>query len=119
MKLKELKNKKILIVGKGIEGNAVKIYLSSHLPSGKLELVDVKDGADYLSKQKEFDIAVKSPGVPPELITIPYTTATNIFLSNAKGKIIGVTGTKGKSTTSTLIYKMLKAQGLNACLGGN
>src|SRR3990167_6474353 len=114
-----LKNKKILIVGKGIEGRAVENYLSSHLLGGKVELVDVKDGENYLTKQKEYDIAVKSPGVVPELITIPYTTATNIFMSNSKGKIIGITGTKGKSTTSSLIYKMLKAQGLDAYLGGN
>lgn len=117
--LSGLKNKKILIVGKGIEGSAVYKYLSSHLPGGKLKLVDVKDGENYLDSQKDYDLAVKSPGVKPELITIPYTTATNIFLSNAKGKVIGVTGTKGKSTTATLIYKMLKMQDLDVYLGGN
>ncbi|KKQ28436.1 MAG: UDP-N-acetylmuramoylalanine--D-glutamate ligase [Candidatus Levybacteria bacterium RIFCSPLOWO2_12_FULL_37_14] len=114
-----LKNKKILIVGKGIEGNAVYEYLIKHLPENKIDIVDQKDGVDYLSEQKEYDIAVKSPGVVPELITIPYTTATNIFMSNAKGKVIGITGTKGKSTTTTLIYEMMKAQDLDAYLGGN
>ncbi|MDP2637898.1 MAG: UDP-N-acetylmuramoyl-L-alanine--D-glutamate ligase [Candidatus Levybacteria bacterium] len=119
MKLSELKNKKISIVGKGIEGKATYAYLKRHLPGVRLDLVDQKDGKDYLSKQKNYDIAVKSPGVKPELIAIPYTTATNIFLSNAKGKVIGVTGTKGKSTTTTLIYKMLQKQGLDTYLGGN
>lgn len=119
MKLEELKNKKILIVGRGIEGKAVEKYLRSHLKGIKLDIVDQKDGVNYLSEQKEYDIAVKSPGVTPELITISYTTATNIFLANTKGKVIGVTGTKGKSTTATLIYKMLKAQGLDTYLGGN
>jgi len=119
MKLKELKNKKILIVGRGIEGIAVEKYLRSHLKGVKLNLVDQKDGANYLNSQKNYDIAVKSPGVKPELIKILYTTATNIFLSNAKGKVIGVTGTKGKSTTTTLIYEMLKTQGLDVYLGGN
>lgn len=117
--LSGLKNKKILIVGKGIEGQATGKYLRTHLKGVELNLVDQKDGSDYLNEQKNYDIAVKSPGVKPELIKIPYTTATNIFLSNAKGKIIGVTGTKGKSTTSTLIYKMLEAQGLDVYLGGN
>ncbi|MBF8250339.1 MAG: UDP-N-acetylmuramoylalanine--D-glutamate ligase [Candidatus Levybacteria bacterium] len=117
--LSGLKNKKILIVGRGIEGRAVERYLSSHLEGGKLELVDIKDGEDYLKKQKDYDIAVKSPGVKSELITIPYTTATNIFLSNSKGKVIGITGTKGKSTTSTLIFEMLKKQGMDVYLGGN
>lgn len=119
MKLQELKNKKILIVGKGIEGQAVGKYLRSHLKGVELNLVDQKDGTNYLDKQRNYDIAIKSPGVKPELLKIPYTTSTNIFLSNAKGKIIGVTGTKGKSTTSTLIYKMLEAQGLDVYLGGN
>ena len=119
MKLSEFKNKKILIVGRGIEGNAVKAYLGSHLRGGSIDIVDQKDGPNYLDSQKNYDIAVKSPGVKPELITIPYTTSTNIFLDNCKGKVIGVTGTKGKSTTSTLIYKMLKKAGKDVYLGGN
>jgi UDP-N-acetylmuramoylalanine--D-glutamate ligase len=119
MKLEELKNKKILIVGKGIEGAATFKYLKTHLPDSIIDSVDQKDGENYLNKQKEYDIAIKSPGVKAELITIPYTTATNIFMSNAKGKIIGVTGTKGKSTTSTLIYKMLEKQKLDVYFGGN
>lgn len=119
MKLEELKNKKILIVGRGIEGTAVFKYLKKHLPNSKIDTVDQKEGANYLDKQKSYDLVIKSPGVKQELIKIPYTTATNIFLSNNKGKVIGITGTKGKSTTSTLIYKMLKAQGFDAYLGGN
>lgn len=119
MKLEELKNKKILIVGKGIEGNAVLKYLKKHLSESIIDIVDKKDGDNYLNSQKKYDLAIKSPGVRPELIKIRYTTATNIFLSNAKGKVIGITGTKGKSTTSTLIYKMLKTQGLDVYLGGN
>src|SRR3989344_4160107 len=126
MKLAELKDKKILIVGKGIEGSAALKYLKKHLQNSTIDIVDQKDGSNYLDKQKSYDIAIKSPGVKSELITTPYTTATNIFLSNAKGKVIGVTGTKGKSTTSTLIFEMLKKsfgsaqdkQG-NAYLGGN
>ncbi|MDP3988607.1 MAG: UDP-N-acetylmuramoyl-L-alanine--D-glutamate ligase [Candidatus Levybacteria bacterium] len=108
MKIEDLKNKKILIVGKGVEGTAVFDLLKKHLPKNQIVIVDQKDGANYLDKQKEFDIAIKSPGVKAEVLKIPYTTATNIFLSNAKGKIIGVTGSKGKSTTSTLIYKMFE-----------
>src|SRR3989338_10203315 len=119
MKLSELKNKKIIIVGRGIEGQAVEKYLRSHLKGVRLNIVDQKDGADYLKSLKDFDLAIKSPGVEPHLIKIPYTTATNIFMSNAKGKVIGITGTKGKSTTTTLIYEMMKAQDLDAYLGGH
>ncbi len=119
MKLDRLKNKKILIVGAGIEGKAVLKYLKKYLSNSVIDIVDQKDGESYLAKQKDYDLAVKSPGVKPELITIPYTTATNIFLSNVKGKVIGITGTKGKSTTSTLIYKMLKEEELDVYFGGN
>ncbi|MDP2649699.1 MAG: UDP-N-acetylmuramoyl-L-alanine--D-glutamate ligase [bacterium] len=119
MKLEELKNKKILVVGVGVEGVAVFNYFKKHLPQNVIKVVDQKDGDNYLDCQKDFNIAIKSPGVKRELLKIPYTTATNIFLSNAKGKVIGVTGTKGKSTTSTLVYKMLKGQGFDAYLGGN
>jgi UDP-N-acetylmuramoylalanine--D-glutamate ligase len=119
MELEELKNKKILVVGSGIEGNAVFRYLKKHLPDSVIDVVDQKDGSTYLNKQKEYDLAIKSPGVKSELINIPYTTATNIFLANAKGKVIGITGTKGKSTTTTLIFEMLKKQGLDVYLGGN
>lgn len=124
MKLEELKNKKILIVGRGIEGKASYKYLRKHLSSAVIDIVDQKDGENYLDKQKNYDLAIKSPGVKPELIKIPYTTSTNIFLSNIKGKTIGITGTKGKSTTSTLIYEMLKksfdsAQDKHAYFGGN
>lgn len=119
MKLEELKNKKILIVGAGIEGNATLKYLKKHLPDSVIDVIDQKDGPTYLEKQKEYDLAIKSPGVKAELLVIPYTTATNIFLANAKGKVIGITGTKGKSTTTTLIFEMLKKQGLDVYLGGN
>jgi UDP-N-acetylmuramoylalanine--D-glutamate ligase len=119
MKSEELKNKKILIVGNGVEGKAAFKYLKESLPNSVIDVVDQKDGENYLDQQKEYDIAIKSPGVKKELIKIPYTTATNIFLANAKGKVIGITGTKGKSTTTTLIYKMLEQQGKDAYLGGN
>ena len=106
--ISDWKNKKILIVGRGIEGNAAYKYLKRHLPNAVIDIVDQKDGDSYLDKQTSYDIAIKSPGVKNELIKIPYTTSTNIFLENKKGKVIGITGTKGKSTTATLIYKMLK-----------
>lgn len=119
MKLEELKNKKILIIGRGVEGEAAYEFLKKKFPNSKIQIVDKKDGENYLDGQEKYDIAIKSPSVDSAVLTIPYTTTTNIFLANSKGKVIGVTGTKGKSTTATLIYEMLKKDGRDAYLGGN
>lgn len=120
MTIEELKTKKkILIIGYGVEGKAVHEFLKQHVPNAKIGIVDKNDGAGYLDKQSDYELAIKSPGVIPSLVKIPYTTATNIFFSNYKGKSIGVTGTKGKGTTSSIIYEMLVESGRDAYLGGN
>jgi UDP-N-acetylmuramoylalanine--D-glutamate ligase len=119
MELEELKDKKILILGYGIEGRATQAFLRNVYPTMKVGLADQKDGLHYLEKQKEYDIVIKSPGIPKELVTIPYTTATNMFFANVKGITIGVTGSKGKSTTASLIYAILKEAGLKTRLAGN
>lgn len=120
MKIEELKGKKILIVGYGKEGKATEEFLKAKVPGAKYEIVDQSMGADYLSGQKGFDLAIRSPGVKPSLLTIPYTTPTNIFFSNlGNHQIIGVTGTKGKSTTASLIAHILSANGHLAKVVGN
>ncbi len=111
--------KKILILGFGMEGRATFKFLKQYFPNQSISIADKKDGADYLDKQKHFDLIIKSPGIPKKLLTRPYTTATNIFFANVKGTTIGVTGSKGKSTTSSLIYAMLKQGGKKAHLVGN
>lgn len=119
MTLEELQGKKFLILGYGIEGKATLKFLKHHLPDIQVGIADQKDGGDYLEKQKDYDFVIKSPSIPKKLVTIPYTTATNIFFANVKGMIIGVTGSKGKSTTTSLIYAMLKEAGLKAHVAGN
>lgn len=120
MTIEELKkHKKILIVGYGVEGKSVEAFLKKHCPGVEIGIADISSGNDYLDKQHDYSLAIKSPGVRPEVIKIPYTTATNIFFANKKGKIIGVTGTKGKSTTATLIYLFLRGLTENVYLGGN
>ena len=120
MKLDELKkHKKILILGYGVEGKAAEAFLKKHCPDITIGVADKKDGDDYLEKQHDYDLAIKSPGIHPKLVTIPYTTGTNIFFANYSGKTIGVTGTKGKSTTATLIYEIMQKAGGNVSLGGN
>lgn len=120
MTIEELKTKKrILIIGYGVEGKATEAFLRKHCVNSQIGIADKNEGENYLEKQQDYDLAIKSPGVPPDLVKIPYTTATNIFFSNYKGKTIGVTGTKGKSTTSTLIFEMLKEAKKEVYLGGN
>ncbi len=120
MKLEELKNKKILIVGYGLEGKAVEEYLKVNIPGLSYAIADDKLSPENFQKQKEFDLAIKSPGVPAGKVTIPYTTGTNIFFANVNSEqIIGVTGSKGKSTTSSLIHHILKTAGKNVRLAGN
>lgn len=119
MGLEELKNKKILILGFGVEGKVTEQFLRHYFPKMIIGVADQKDGLDYLEKQKDYNLAIKSPGIKKELVTISYTTATNIFFANVKGKTIGVTGSKGKSTTASLIYAIVKETGLKVHLVGN
>ena len=120
MKLKDLKKyKKILILGYGKEGQATERFLKKYHPTALIGIADQKIDPNYLDEQKKYDLVIRSPGVPKHLVTQPYTTATNIFLANIDNVVIGVTGTKGKSTTVSLIYAILKQAGRTAHLIGN
>lgn len=126
----------IAILGYGIEGQAMTQYLLkqefvnlticdrqsdlTNLPEG----VKTKLGPDYLNDLEQFDIIFRSPGISflkPQLqkVQAKITSQINYFFEHCPGQIIGVTGTKGKGTTSTLIYEILRASGKDAFLGGN
>lgn len=119
--------KNVLILGYGKEGQITHKYLEKNYPNLKISIADKKDDPNYLAKQDDFDLIIKTPGIPKKMVTRPYTTATNIFFSeieklNFKSKeiiTIGITGSKGKSTTSSLIYSILKEAGKNVFLLGN
>jgi UDP-N-acetylmuramoylalanine--D-glutamate ligase len=96
------------------------------MPNG----VQAQLGADYLKNLGQFDLLVRTPALHPRDIVAanPDTpdildkvwTNTNEFFKVCPSKnIVGVTGTKGKGTTSTLIAKMLEAAGKRVHLGGN
>lgn len=84
-------------------------------------------GAKYLSNLTDFDVIFRTPGVryySSEIQRaiqkgVTITSATKLFFDRCPGRIIGVTGTKGKGTTSTLIYNILKAAKKDVYLAGN
>src|SRR3989338_1070350 len=135
---------KIAIIGFGVEGKAVFDYLWSHdyqnlticdqnvgLKADLPEGVSVKLGNHYINDLDQFEVLFRSPGVPfftPQiqaavLCGTEVTSATKYFMDQCPCPVIGVTGTKGKGTTCTLIYEMLKNAGLkgqmDVFLGGN
>jgi UDP-N-acetylmuramoylalanine--D-glutamate ligase len=91
------------------------------------EGVDSKLGENYLDHLDHYDLLVRTPGLSPKLILEKnpgigdkITSQINEFMKSSPTRnIIGVTGTKGKGTTSTLIAKMLEAAGKKVRLGGN
>lgn len=111
--------KNVVILGYGKEGKVTESYIKKFYPNVKIIIADKSLNKNYLNQQEGADLVVKTPGIPKELVTRPYTTATNIFFSSVKNKIIGVTGTKGKSTTTSLIAAILKEAGKNVELMGN
>ena len=144
--MKEFRNKKIAILGLGVEGavsakflgaKGAKIWILDQRKKESLESeflaalegveVEFVLGEEYLSSLSKFDLIVRSPGIKrslPELKQaekngVVITSQTKLFFDLCPSPIIGITGTKGKGTTSTLIYEMLKTAGRDVYLGGN
>ena len=131
---------KIAVVGYGVEGKSVVKYFGKR--GHEITICDVngevaktspakksnfswKIGQHYLNDLSGFDLIFRSPGIPylkPEFDAVrsQLTSATKYFLEKCPCKIIGVTGTKGKGTVSSLIYEMFRGQVAGRVfLGGN
>ena len=105
-------------MGWGVDSRDVEPWLRKQ--GANVTILDEKERP--FGDLSKYDILVRSPGVyryRPELEGLNATSKTKIFFDVCPGKIIGVTGTKGKGTTSTLIYEILKAAGKKVFLGGN
>jgi UDP-N-acetylmuramoylalanine--D-glutamate ligase len=140
----DFKDKKVAVLGLGIEGRDAINFLLNR--GAKITLFDKKEeqeidfsgiekekieiitGENYLSSGLAgFDYIIRSPGVyrynseivDAEKAGVIVTSAIKIFFDECPGKIIGVTGTKGKGTTCSLIYEILKADGRDVYLSGN
>jgi UDP-N-acetylmuramoylalanine--D-glutamate ligase len=127
---------KIAILGFGREGKAVLKFLkkSPKYKKAQISILDKKISEDYLKNLADFNIVFRSPGVPYNLPQIrnavkkgvKFSSATDLFFNeiskmvrHGSPQVIGVTGTKGKGTTSTLLYKILKAAKKDVYLAGN
>jgi UDP-N-acetylmuramoylalanine--D-glutamate ligase len=129
---------KIAILGYGLEGEAalkhfkksdnVITICDQNENLVRLSGLDYHLGPSYLNNLDQFDLIIRSAGLNPKLIydqnpelnKAKVTSSTNLFFKLSPTKnIIGITGTKGKGTTSTLIHKMLIEAGKKSYLAGN
>jgi UDP-N-acetylmuramoylalanine--D-glutamate ligase len=124
---------KIAIAGYGMEGESNYRYWSAN-PDNKITIVDEKQpaydlpsgvvsiiGPDAFSKLQDFDMIIRTSGLAPRKIQTngKIWSNTNEFFDKCPAKIIGVTGSKGKSTTVSLIASILKEAGQKVWLVGN
>lgn len=145
MRFSELDGKSIGVWGLGREVRSFAVHVRTELPGASIEVVvrenpeddagdlvaggaRVVDAAEAVAALSTCDFVVRSPGVSiyrPELKAlaeagIGVATATGLWLAERRGRrVIGVTGTKGKSTTATLIAHLATAGGHDVRLAGN
>lgn len=136
-------NKRVLILGFGREGRSTYHFLTQNVSCKEIAVADQNDprqkeadtnlltgctcffGKQYLdSLYGNWDIIMKTPGIAllhfsNQEIRNKITCQTDLFLRFCPNPTIGVTGTKGKSTTSSLIYHILHENGKDVKLNGN
>ncbi|QHU90157.1 UDP-N-acetylmuramoyl-L-alanine--D-glutamate ligase [Candidatus Saccharibacteria bacterium oral taxon 488] len=125
---------KIIIAGYGLEGISSLRYFRRVFPDAEFVIADqkavenapddvaVRTGESVFTEQlQDADMVVRAPGVPPRLLKTSgkIWSATNEFFDKCPAPIIGVTGTKGKGTTCSLIAAILRAAGQTVHLVGN
>lgn len=126
---------KIAIAGYGVEGRSNYAYWAKD-PTNEITIVDERElnaiqdlpagvaaitGTDALSKLDGFDLVIRTAGLAPYKLhtNAKIWSGTNEFFAKCPAKIIGVTGSKGKGTTASLIASILEAAGKKVWLVGN
>lgn len=143
--LESLRGKSIAVIGMGVSNTPlIRMLLRAELKvtvcdkssrerveeqASELESLGAKLelGQDYLAKIHKFDIIFRTPGLSPNTPELQkavergsvLTSEMELFFQLCPCKIIGVTGSDGKTTTTTLISEFLKEAGYNVYLGGN
>ena len=130
-------NMKIIIVGYGVEGISNLIYFQQKFPDAEFVVADerpadklpaIPDGVKLVTGKNVFqerlddaDLVVRTASLPPRNIKTrgKVWSATNEFFDKCPVPIIGVTGTKGKGTTCSLIASILRQAGQTVYLVGN
>ncbi len=145
----KIADKTVVLLGFGREGQSSYAVIRQIFPDKLINIADankaiaenpiLKDdpniylltGPDYLDQLNTFDLLFRSPGIPLWSLISPdghegkkiprekVTSQTDLFLQAYGSQVIGVTGTKGKSTTSSLIHHVLKIAGEDTVLLGN
>lgn len=138
----EYSDKSISILGFGREGQSTYTLFRKLFPGKLFTIIDENEdvinnsilkgdrnlhfvtGLGCMQCINDFDVAIKSPGIPsnslPVLLNhVKLTSQTDIFLEYYGHQVIGITGTKGKSTTSSLIFHILKNAGFSTLFVGN
>ncbi len=134
-----LSGKTILIAGFGREGQSSFRFLSQHVPDANVIVADYNDaakdaliniqefrtGKDYLRYDPKVDLVLRSPGISLAGFSHKWhesevlSSQTDLLLQFFRKRVIGITGTKGKSTTTTLVHHILTQCGQEAILAGN
>ena len=121
----EFENQKIVIWGFGMEGRSSLAFIRRLLPDQEIVIAEsrkadlkkimaenphVKAVFDDETDFTKFDMVMKSPGIvaPKSIPSDNFTGQTELFLKHYRNQVIGITGTKGKSTTTSLLYALLK-----------
>ncbi len=133
--VKYFENKSVLILGFGKEGQSTYNFLRRFYPEKRLAIADKRElnltdenivyhtGENYLDSINDYDIVMQSPGISLRDVIFDADTEItgqmDLFLRFAECTKIGITGTKGKTTTTTLVYNIVKASGRKCALIGN
>lgn len=126
MRFMNWSGKKVAFLGLGVDAADVEEWLRTQ--GAEITILDEKKDPNAFADLTTYDALVRSPGVyryreeilAAEKAGVVVTSKMKIFFDVCPTKnIIGVTGTKGKGTTSTLIFEMLKAAGKEVYIGGN
>lgn len=117
----KLNGRRILIWGYGREGKSTEKLLREQCSPASVEIYE---GPREGVHEENYDWIFVSPGIPfeedaPDFASTKFTSQTECFLEEYGAQTIGITGTKGKSTTSSMLYEALKAAGKKVFLMGN